>query len=626
MIDTAFLMIDGARSAKHALCSLDGEQLLSRTINLLEQSGLRHIAVIGCNDAPIHEVRSSISLPSRLGCRVSWHHGSNGWKRACKLAGAAALVVEANVLVGPRVFATALDLFDVNAPALTGVVAIDHDLSRLFDRRELLPLETRDGRLVGLCSENYDAVPVGVAVMPTSELERCGPASHDVLLQRAQAGGLVLTTVDVGGGWWQRVTSAETARHADWLLRAYGTDLGSRRFVEQAADRRGERTLQCVEALLSQKHTENNVLMNPGPVLTSPAVKSALVHHDVCHRDPDYARVARRIQHKLRSVCAAGADHEVLLFSGSGTAALEASISSIVPPTKKLLVVSNGAFGERAAEIAALHQIDVVSLRYEWGELIDPEAIERLLTADHDIAAVSLCHHETSVGILNPAAEVGAICRRHDRLLIVDAVSSLGGEDIQVERDQIDVLISSANKCLHAISGVSLVCVDPRVWSRIADVAPRVYYLDLKRYREHHIPFTPAVSSFYALDAALDEVLRGDGVKGRLRRYRRLKRRVSAGLARLGLKPLTETGRESQTISTVEVPSGIEFNELYAGLKRRGYVVYGCKAHLAGRYFQVANMGALTDSMVDGFLEALADVIEQGRAARAGSVIGRAAS
>ncbi|MFH1130081.1 MAG: aminotransferase class V-fold PLP-dependent enzyme, partial [Pseudomonadota bacterium] len=272
-----------------------------------------------------------------------------------------------------------------------------------------------------------------------------------------------------------------------------------------------------------------------------------------------------------------------------------------------------GAFGERFAEIAKVHKIEVARLQYEWGELVDANAVARILDEDPKIVAVVMCHHETSVGLLNPIHAVGKICRERDRMCFVDAISSLGAEDVDVRRDNIDVLISSSTKCLHAVSGVAFACVNKRIWPTVEGIPSRVYYLDLKHYRNGQIPFTPAVSNIMALDVALDELLQ-IGVKARIERYRSLNQHIRDSLRKMGFEPFTENGFESHTISTVAIPDVISFDELYATLKKQGFIVYACKERLQKKYFQIANMGELTDEMVQGFLDTLALVLR--RAAR----------
>lgn len=380
-----------------------------------------------------------------------------------------------------------------------------------------------------------------------------------------------------------------------------------------------------VDAILETKAHPRYTLLNPGPVNTTARVKSAMVHHDVCHRDSNFSELMVSLTGKLRRIFRGGTHHTVCMITGSGTAAMECAISSTVPRDRKILVIDNGAFGERVLEIAQLHEMDVVHLRYPWGDQVRPRDVRHALEANPDIAVVAMAHHETSVGLLNPVREIGALCKQHDAMFVVDAVSSLGAEDIDVVRDNIDVCFGSANKCLHSISGAGFVCVAPHVWEKIEHVKPRSYYLDLKRYRRYQedlaqTPFTPAVSAYFALEAACEEFL-ADGHTARFAGYRARNRVLRDGLASLGMAPLTRTGNESHSVVTACVPVGIEFKDLYAGLKERGYIIYGCKDVLAGRFFQVANMGDLSVDEVEAFLLVMTSVVSDLRTAHAEPMI-----
>ena len=292
--------------------------------------------------------------------------------------------------------------------------------------------------------------------------------------------------------------------------------------------------------------------------------------------------------------------------------------SSVVPPGKKLLVIANGAFGDRLEEIGALHGIAEVVLRYPWGELPNPREVARALDADPDIAATAMIQHETSIGLLNPVGEIGQLCRARGVTLIVDAVSALGAEDVDVVRDNVGICLSSANKCLHSVSGVSFLCVAPEVWPRVANVPPRVYYLDMQRYhrtqRAHwHTPFTPAVSAFFALETALDELDEQGGVPARRDVYRKRNLRIRRVFTDLGFSSFTNTGRESQTISTLRLPDFLAVDTLYQRVRERGFIIYKCKAQLAERHMQIANMGELSDATIDSFLTVVTDVVEGAR-------------
>lgn len=605
---------------------LGDSSLIKRALLSLEMQGIHEVVVVTSED-----IEDDVMGDPDIVGRIRWVKvdknccASTGLTIARKMVDGPVLVLHSSILFSPNMLGPLVDL-DQNSAEPT--LLIDRKIHRLFDPKAVLRVQTENDRIkaIGFDLDEYDAVAVGMAVFTPEvfeaiEKEKMQSLELVELLQRMMNRCDVLAW-DINGAMWQQVHSVETKNHAEWMLRAYGEELHDDIAPPSTNERRPmhdhSRTLNYIEGLLSDSRSRarHYVLMNPGPVLTSPRVKSALVHHDVCHRDEDYAVVARRIRRKLRQICKGGAEHDVMLISGSGTAAMEATISSCVPEDGKLLVISNGAFGERFAEIAKVHKFDTVHLKYNWGELVDPADVKARLMQDPSIVAVVMCHHETSIGILNPVNKIGTICRELDRLFFVDSVSSLGAEDIDVRRDKIDVLISSANKCLHAISGVSFTCVNRRIWSRIESIEPRSYYLDLRRYYTQQIPFTPAVSSFFALDAALDELLR-EGLSQRHQRYRRLNAQLRRELRRIGLERFSLTGHESHTITTFKTPEYIQFKDLYQQLKDRGYIIYGCKAHLQDRYFQIANMGNLSDDHIRGFVDTLTQVLAHA-AARAG--------
>ena len=441
---------------------------------------------------------------------------------------------------------------------------------------------------IGLDLDDYDAIYTGHALVTPAILQQLdrlpNPSMADGLFCLLDAGGVVAQPGSIAWLW-----GCEPPTEVD----------------------------RQVEALLDTKAHPRYQLFNPGPVNTTARVKSALVHHDVCHRDSNFSELMVSLTGKLRRIFRATPQHTVALVTGSGTATMECALASTVPRDRKILVVDNGAFGERMVEICRLHEMDVVHLRYAWGDLVEPRDVEAALRRHPDIAVVAMIHHETSVGLLNPVRRVGELCKRHDALFIVDAVSALGAEDLDVVRDHIDICYGSANKCLHAISGAGFLCVSPHVWRRIEHIKPRSYYLDLKRYRRYvdefaQTPFTPAVSTYFALDAACAEFL-ADGHRARFDMYRRRNRQLRDGLGAIGMYPLTRTGNESNSVVTCSVPEGLNYSELYEALKSRGYVVYGCKDVLADKFLQVANMGDLDEDDIDAFLTAAREAIAEVR-------------
>ncbi|HEY2900984.1 MAG TPA: aminotransferase class V-fold PLP-dependent enzyme [Polyangia bacterium] len=629
----------GTHAGPNCLATVGRTTLLERTLGLLASVGVQSIGiVVGWEGAAVRaHVAASTRLSPAQKSGITFFENPH-WEKPNGLSVQAArpfivaggdqrlLLVMADQIAAPALVRElgALPAGGVGAGDRT-VVCVDRDLARVFDIDDATKVRLSGAEVVeiGKSLQTYQAVSAGLFVMsPTllAALDSLPEPSLTEGVQVAAARGLV-TAHDVVGKLWQDVDSPDMRLHADWLLRVYGDEL--ERPTMQAAPRsNAEDTMALIERLMAEKDQPGHVLFSPGPVMTSARVKAALVHRDVCHRDNDYAAVVERLQEKLRPVFGASPAHETLLITGSGTAAMEMAISSAVPPKKKILVISNGAFGDRLEEIANLHELPRVVLRYPWGALPDPADVGRALDSDAEIAVVAMIHHETSVGLLNPVTAVGRLCRDRGVTLIVDAVSALGGEDLDVQRDGIDICYSSANKCLHSVSGVSFLCVAPSVWPRIEAIAPRVYYLDMKRHRRYlaelrQTPFTPAVSSFFALETALDELAEQGGVPARRDLYRKRALRIRRVFADLGFESLTNTGRESHTISTLRLPDFLTVDALYWGIKARGFVIYHCKGALAERYVQVANMGEISDATLDAFLAAVTDVVTAAKAAAA---------
>lgn len=354
------------------------------------------------------------------------------------------------------------------------------------------------------------------------------------------------------------------------------------------------------------------VLLNPGPVLTSARVKQALSRSDLCHRDVAFSDVLDRVRAGLRRLADAPR-HEVLVVTGGGTAATEAAFSTFLVPGEKVLVVSNGAFGERLAEIAGVLGVPLQHLRCEWGAVITPEMVSAALDADPELRAVAMIHHETSVGRLNPVHEVGRLCAKRGVRTFVDVISSFGAEELSVELGELSVVIGSANKCLHAIPGVSFLFVHDSMWEVAARVPRRSVYLDLRRYQKalhenRQTPFTPAVHTVLALEEAIRELEQEGGPKARRARYLALNTRIRQGLAALGFTFRFEGAGLSSSLTVAELPAGESFEPLYEAMRRRGYIIYATKGPLQNASFIVANMGCLDAATIDAFLSALAEV------------------
>jgi 2-aminoethylphosphonate-pyruvate transaminase len=581
--------------------------MVRRTLTGLHQVGVRDVAVVDGEHA--EELLERLNVHEMRGMKVRCY-SNEGWRQA---SGSAVLIARdfllsddgpCLVLRGDRPLDRETLAELCNTDLGSNVVSICVSTPPTADVSDEVKVSARAGGLgagrrnknnavtdIGLDLEEFDGIFTGHALV-TPELlpalaKLSNPTLEDGIAALARAGRVKM---QMGRTAWP------------WGINS------SIKVDEQ------------VTAILESKQHPEYTLLNPGPVNTTAQVKSAMVHHDVCHRDPHFSELMVSLTGKLRRVFRASAEHTICVVTGSGTAAMECGIASTVPRDGKILVIDNGAFGERMHEIARLHEMDIVHLRYAWGDEVKPADVARAIEENPDVSVVAMTAHETSVGLLNPVQAVGQICRDYDALFLVDAVSALGAEDIDVVRDNIDVCWASANKCLHAISGAGFLSVSPRTWQKIESVKPRSYYLDLKRYRRYvdelaQTPFTPAVSAYFALDTALGEFL-ADGHRARIGAYKERNQRLRRGLAELGMAPFTRTGNESNSVVTCCVPTGVSFPELYSGLKARGYIVYGCKDVLADKFLQVANMGDLSLDVIDEFLATAAEVISELRAGR----------
>ena len=339
------------------------------------------------------------------------------------------------------------------------------------------------------------------------------------------------------------------------------------------------------------------ILLNPGPVNVSPRVTAALARGDLCHREPEFADVLDSVRSRLISAFAPGGGFTAVVLTGSGTAALEAAVTSVLSERGRLLVVANGVYGERIAAMAAAARLPHTVVEGAWTAPPDVDAIGGALR-EPGIEAVAMVHHETTTGLLNPVAAVGRLARAHGKLFLVDAVSSLAGDPLDLEAVGADLVVGTAGKCIQAFPGMAFVLVRREIMARLATHPRRSLYLSLPAHHEAQerrtIPFTPAVQLAYALDEALAELLE-EGVVARTARYASAAALLRRGFARLGLGFVLPPELRSSSVTALWLPAGRTYAALHDGLKARGFVIYEGQGRLAREIFRVANMGAAVD-------------------------------
>lgn len=354
------------------------------------------------------------------------------------------------------------------------------------------------------------------------------------------------------------------------------------------------------------------ILLNPGPVNLSERVRTALAGPDLCHREPEFGELQSEIRRNLLAVYDLDPEQWAAVpITGSGTSALEAMLASLVPASGELLVVANGVYGERAAEIARRHRLPVKTSAHPWEAAVDLEAVERHLASAPPPTHVLVVHHETTTGRLNDLAAIGALCRELGAELLVDAVSSFGAEALDFEGWGITACAGSANKCLHGAPGAAFVVTRRAALPPPQAVASSLY-LDLGAYCRAQDAgdclFTPAVPIFYALAEALREHAEGGGWRARRRRYESLAREAAQGLAALGIEPLLPQAASSVVLRAYRLPTRLSYASLHHGLKARGFVIYAGQGRLAQEIFRIATMGEITATDIQALLVALEEL------------------
>jgi len=359
---------------------------------------------------------------------------------------------------------------------------------------------------------------------------------------------------------------------------------------------------------------KKEILLNPGPVNLSARVRKAMLRPDLCHREPEFAILQDRIRANLLGIYhLPHRDWAAVLLTGSGTAAVEAMLTSMVPDDGQVLMIENGVYGERMTRMAEVHNIRHVRLRHQWNEPVNLEALATAVDRN-EFSHVAVVHHETTTGRLNPLPDIARICAGKNILLLIDGVSSFGAEAIEFRRWNIAACAVTANKCLHGVPGASFVIVR-RGSISAGNITPRTLYLDLKKYLEQQdlrgTPYTQSVQSFYALDEALKEFMAGGGRANRQKKYRRHMRTIRAGLGRLGIRPLLEEAACSCVLHAYHLPAGMSYEQFHDGLKKKGFVIYAGQGHLARTLFRVSAMGAITDTDMKRFVTAVKNIVSQ---------------
>ena len=346
----------------------------------------------------------------------------------------------------------------------------------------------------------------------------------------------------------------------------------------------------------------------PGPTPCPPEVLKSLAWQMVNHRGPEFHQMITDVTENLKKVFQT--KNDVLLLTGSGTGGLEAAVANMFSPGDKILSVSIGVFGDRFANIAKTFGADVVSLKVEWGKAADPDVIKNAIKDNPGIKAVLVTHNETSTGVTNDIFAISKVVKDAGKLLIVDAISSLGSINLPVDELGCDVVITASQKGWMVPPGLAIVSVSHEAWKYHAEAKMPHFYWDFTRAKKNYDekkenPWTPAITIVYGFSVALKMMLK-EGIKDIFARHERIGRMTREGIKNLGLPLFAEESHASNTVTAVSIPEGLDGKKFRQILREQYKVVLaGGQQTLDGKIFRIGHLGMVEEKDIKEILSAI---------------------
>ncbi len=350
----------------------------------------------------------------------------------------------------------------------------------------------------------------------------------------------------------------------------------------------------------------------PGPTPCPPEVLKAMAWQMVNHRGPEFHEMIAEVTENLKKVFQT--KNDVLLLTGSGTGGLEAAVVNTLSPGDKVLSVTIGVFGDRFASIAKTFGADVISLKVEWGKAADPDAIKKAIKDNPGIKAVLVTHNETSTGVTNDISAIAKVVKDAGKLLIVDAISSLGSINLPVDELKCDVVITASQKGWMVPPGMAMVSVSPEAWKARETAKMPNFYWDFVRAKKNYDekkenPWTPAVSIVFALKVALNMMLK-EGIYNVFDRHARIGQMTREGVIKLGLPLFADPAHASNTVTAVSIPEGLDGKKLRQILREQYKVVLaGGQQTLDGKIFRIGHLGLINEKDVKEILSSIEKVL-----------------
>lgn len=352
---------------------------------------------------------------------------------------------------------------------------------------------------------------------------------------------------------------------------------------------------------------KRNVLLNPGPATTTDSVKLAQVVPDICPREQEFAGLMKGLREDLVKIVHGDLNkYTSVLFCGSGTINIDICLNSLLPENKKALIVNNGAYSSRAVEICQYYGLPHINLQLPIDTPADLAKVEEALKADSDIALVYTTHNETGTGLLNPIREIGALAHKYGAIFVVDTTSTLAMRPIDIEKDNIDFCMASAQKGIMAMTGLSFIIGNTEIIKKSASYPKRSYYCNLflqydyfEKTGEMH--FTPPVQTIYSTIQALKEYFE-EGEEAKWARHSRVFDAIYDGLTELGFKIYIPKENSTGLVVAALYPDdpNFDFIKVHDYCYERGFTIYPGKVEKKGM-FRLCSLGAIDVKDIEDF-------------------------
>ena len=351
---------------------------------------------------------------------------------------------------------------------------------------------------------------------------------------------------------------------------------------------------------------KRNVLLNPGPSTTTDTVKMAQIVPDICPREKEFQQIMAPMRRDLVKIVHGGDDYTAVLFCGSGTICIDIVLNSLLDEGKKALVIDNGSYSSRAAEVLTYYGLPFIDLKQPIYTKPDLNVIEQTLKENSDIGYVYMTHHETGSGLLNPIREVGALAHKYGAFFITDTTSSYAMIPINVYEDNVDFCMASAQKGIMGMTGLSYVIGKTSIIEASKSFPKRSYYCNLYMQYEYfektgQMHFTPPVQTIYAAKQALIEYW-AEGEEAKWERHQRIMAAIHEGEEKLGLKEIIAREDQSGLVSAVKYPDdpNWDFDKVHDYCYERGFTIYPGKIEKQGT-FRLCALGAIDAPDIEDF-------------------------